>query len=66
MENKWYVTTALMPDDKLYVGITESDFGVDITISEHDTEDEAAIACTQYAKENNIPEFSEYKEEANV
>jgi len=63
MENKWYVTTVLMPDDKLYVGITESDFGVDITISEHDTEDEADRACKEYAQTNRIPEFSEYREE---
>lgn len=34
---KWYTTTILMPDDQLYVGITEGDYGTDITISEHYT-----------------------------
>jgi len=61
MTQKWYVTTVLMPDDQLYVGITESDFGVDITISQHDTEQEAEQACKQYAKEHNIKLFAEYK-----
>jgi hypothetical protein len=60
---KWYVTLVLMPDDVLYVGITESDFGIDITISEHDAEDEADQACKQYSKQHNIPMFSEYREE---
>jgi len=64
MDNeKWYVTTALMPDNVLYVGITESDFGIDITISEHDTAEEAEQACKKYSIENNIPMFSEYREE---
>ena len=62
MTQKWYVTTVLMPDDQLYVGITESDFGVDITISQHDTEQEAEQACKQYSKEHNILMFSEYRE----
>ena len=60
---KWYVTTILMPDDILYVGITESDFGIDITISEHDAEKKAEQACKKYSIENNIPMFSEYREE---
>ena len=64
MDNiKWYVTTILMPDNILYVGITESDFGIDITISEHDTEEEADKACKKYSIENNIPLFEEYKED---
>ncbi|MDD2496051.1 MAG: hypothetical protein PHE29_12765 [Tissierellia bacterium] len=64
MDNiKWYVTTILMPDNILYVGITESDFGTDITISEHDTEEEADEACRQYSIENNIPLFEEYRED---
>ena len=64
MDNeKWYVTTILMPDDVLYVGITESDFGIDITISEHDTQEQAEQACEAYSKEHNIPMFSEYREE---
>lgn len=62
MTQKWYVTTVLMPDDQLYVGITESDFGVDITISQHDTEQEAKQACKQYSKEHNILMFAEYQE----
>jgi hypothetical protein len=60
---KWYVTTILMPDDVLYVGITELDYGIDITISEHDTEEEADEACRQYSIENNIPLFEEYRED---
>ena len=60
---KYYVTTVLMPDDILYVGITESDFGIDITISEHNTESEAEQACKQYSIKNNIPMFNEYREE---
>jgi len=64
MDNeKWYVTTILMPDDILYVGITESDFGTDITSSKHNTEEEANEACKQYSITHNIPMFSEYKEE---
>lgn len=59
---KWYVTTVLMPDDVLYVGITESDFGIDITVSEHDTEQEVDEACKQYSIDNNIPMFEVYKE----
>jgi hypothetical protein len=61
--NKWYVTTILMPDDQLYVGITETDYGIDITISQHDTEQEADQACEAYSKRHNIPMFAEYKEE---
>jgi len=63
---KWYVTTVLMPDDVLYIGITESDFGIDITISEHDTEEEAEQVCKQYSIENNIPMFNEYREVITV
>lgn len=63
MDKKWYVTTVLMPDDILYVGITESDFRTHITISEHNTELEADEACKQYSITNNIPMFEEYKEE---
>ncbi len=59
---KWYVTTVLIPNDILYVGITESDFGIDITISEHNTEEETDQACRQYSIENNIPMFEEYRE----
>lgn len=59
---KWYTTTILMPDDQLYVGITEGDYGTDITISEHDTEQEAEQACETYSKQHNIPMFSEYRE----
>jgi hypothetical protein len=59
--NKWYVTTILMPDDQLYVGITETDYGIDIIISEHDAEQEAEQVCKQYAKEHNIKLFAEYK-----
>jgi len=63
MDNeKWYTTTILMPDDQLYIGITESDYGTDITISQHDTEQQAEQACKQYAKEHNIKLFMEYKE----
>jgi hypothetical protein len=57
---KWYVTTVLMPDDQLYVGITESDYGTDITISQHDTEQEAEQACKNYSKRHNIPLFEGY------
>lgn len=64
--NKWYVTTILMPDDNLYVGITESDYGIDITISQHDTEQEAEQACEAYSKQHNIPLFAEYKEERSI
>lgn len=64
MDNeKWYVITILMPDDVLYVGITESDYCIDITISEHDTQEQAEQACEAYSKEHNIPMFSEYQEE---
>ncbi|MFA6662532.1 MAG: hypothetical protein WCS56_05820 [Bacilli bacterium] len=63
MDNeKWYVTTILMPDDILYVGITQEEYGTEITVSEHDTEDEAEQACKEYSIKNNIPLFEEYKE----
>lgn len=63
MNNKWYVTTILMPDDNLYVGITETDYGIDITISQHDTEQQAEQACEAYSKQHNILTFAEYREE---
>jgi len=56
---KWYVTTILMPDNILYVGI-------DITISEHNTEEEADAACKKYSIANNIPMFEEYREEVTL
>jgi len=59
---KWYVTTILMPNDVLYVGITEEDYGQGITVSGHNTEDEADKACKQYSITHNIPMFSEYRE----
>lgn len=59
---KWYTTTITMPDDQIYIGITESDFGIDITISEHNTQEQAEQACEAYSKQHNIPMFSEYKE----
>ena len=60
---KWYVTTILMPDNILYIGITEEDYGQLITVSTHNTEDEANEACRQYSITYNIPMFSEYREE---
>lgn len=59
---KWYVTTCLMADDRLYVGTTQEDYGEEITVSEHDTEDEAEKAAREYSKANGIPLFEEYQE----
>lgn len=58
---KWYVTTVLMPDDKLYVGITEENYGEGITVMECDTEQEADELCGVYAMEHNLPTFAEYR-----
>jgi len=63
---KWYVSTILMPDDKLYVGMDEyfntgeeQETGF---IAIFDTELQAEQACKQYSIQNNIPLFEEYKE----
>jgi len=53
----WYVSTILMPNNVLYVGITDEDYGKEITISEHDTQAQAEEACKRYSKEHNIPMF---------
>lgn len=62
---KWYVTTVLMPDDKLYVGINEYYKGVEselgfITIAEN--EQDAEALCKVYSEKHNIPMFEEYRE----
>lgn len=62
---KWYTTTILMPDDQLYVGITEGDYGTDITISEHYTQEQAELACEQYSRDHKISMFGEYRQEVN-
>lgn len=63
---KWYVSTVLMPDDKLYVGMDEyynngeereSGF---ITVC--GTEQDADEMCKVYATKHNLPTLSEYKE----
>ena len=59
---KWYVTIVPMPDDQLYVGITEGDYGTDITISEHYTQEQAELACERYFRDHKISMFGEYKE----
>lgn len=63
MESKWYVVVTQLAGncilDKGQVGIVaDYDLDPDMEIvSEHDTEELAAVTCTQYARENNIPEF---------
>lgn len=64
MENKWYVVVTNLAGncilDEFQVGIV-ADYDLDEStveiISKHDSEELAAAACTQYAKENGIPEF---------
>jgi hypothetical protein len=60
---KYCVTTVLMPDNILYVGITEEDYGQGITVSTHNNENETEQACKQYSITHNIPLFEEYREE---
>lgn len=60
---KWYVTIILMPDDQTYVGITEGDYGTEITLSEHYTQEQAEQACGQYSIKHSIPMFGEYRQE---
>jgi len=59
---KWHATLVLMPDDQIYVGITEDNYGDGITISEYDTQEEADDFCGAYAAEHNLPTFADYKE----
>lgn len=56
---KWYITTILMPDNILYVGITEEDYGQGITVSTHNSENEVGQACKRYSIAHNITMFSE-------
>jgi hypothetical protein len=63
MESKWYVVITNVAGncilDELQVGIV-ADYDLDTemeVISEHDTEESAAVACAQYAKSSGIPEF---------
>lgn len=63
---KWYVTTVLMPDDKLYVGINEYHGGEEEClgfVALFDTEQDADEFSCAYATEHNSPTFAEYKEE---
>ena len=66
MNTKWYVTTVLMPDDILYVGIAEGDYGTEITVSEHYTQEQAELACEQYSRDHNISMFGDYRQEVNI
>lgn len=63
---KWYVTTVLMPDDKLYVGINEYyNNGEELEagfIAICETEQDADILCNVYASKHNLPTFKEYRE----
>ena len=63
MESKWYVVVTDLAGncmlDEFQCGIV-ADYDLDPdmeVVSEHETEELAAAACTQYAKENDIPEF---------
>lgn len=60
---KWYVTIVPMPDNQNYVGITEGDYGTDITISEHYTQEQAELACEQYSRDHKISMFGKYRQE---
>jgi hypothetical protein len=63
MESKWYVVVTNLAGncilDEFQAGIVaDYDLDPDMEIvSEHDTEELAAAVCTQYAQENNMPEF---------
>jgi hypothetical protein len=67
MNQKYYVTTILMPDDQLYVGINEylgdeekNDPGF---IMVFDNELDADDYCEAYAMEHDLPTFANYKED---
>jgi hypothetical protein len=68
MESKWYVVVTNLAGncmlDEFQTGIV-ADYDLDPemeVISEHDSEELAAAACTQYAQEHGLPLFADYKE----
>jgi hypothetical protein len=61
MESKWYIVVETAPDGKNYVGINDDSYCGDNIISEHSSEGEADRACAQYAQEQGLPLFADYR-----
>jgi rubredoxin len=63
---KWYVVVETQADGKDYVGINDDSYTGGNIISEHSSEGEADRACAQYAQEQGLPLFADYREGREV
>lgn len=66
LTNPWYITTILMPDGFIYVGITEEKPEGYRKGSGYKTMEQAEHMARLYAQMNELPMFEEYREAQEV